>query len=332
MGRSVAVAAAILALATAAGAQTAPEPARGDGVRVEARDASEVGLAREIARTYPALRVEVEMRLGRRVDGEVTVLFDRLGEGGTHPDGPDGPGGTVALATASSLTIRLDPSRLGLGAPLESVLAHETVHLLLGRAAPERLPLWFEEGVAEWVASAYGRADRGALARAAAAGRLPRLADLATSFPGDGDARVVAYSLSRETVATIAERAGAPSLRETVGLAGAGTPFPEALRRSSGRAPDEWEAEVRSRLSGPGLVRRLLEANPELTWLLLLGLGGGLVILAARRRRRRAAAALDATEPPEEAPLPSDADAETAEERQPWEEDEDDAYPPEVSR
>ncbi|MCI0340071.1 MAG: hypothetical protein L0216_02780 [Planctomycetales bacterium] len=331
MKRAGIAAASLLAAVGAAAGQEPPPAERGDGVRVEARDASERPLAREIASTFPALSREVEMRLGFAVGGEVTILLDRLGDGGPHPDGP---GGTVALASADSRTIRLDPSRLGLAAPLRSVLAHETAHLLLGRAAPGRLPLWFEEGVAEWVASAYGRADRAALARAAAAGRLPQLAEIAVSFPEDGDARVVAYAFAREAVATVAEGAGAGALRETVRLAAGGTPFAEALRLATGQGPEGWEAAVRARLSGPGLLRRLFEGNPELVWLALLAVGGGLVVVAVRRRRRAAAAKLAATEPPEDEPSPSDADAESAEGPQPWEEedDEEDAFPPEVTR
>ncbi|MEZ6187132.1 MAG: hypothetical protein R3F62_19245 [Planctomycetota bacterium] len=92
-------------------------------------------------------------------------------------------------------TARLQP---GTWSDLESTLAHELAHLVLGdveRERGERLPRWLNEGLAEF---ASGRAllpeERSALAGQARHGTAPSLGDWVRAFPQDGPATARAYT------------------------------------------------------------------------------------------------------------------------------------------
>lgn len=274
-----------------AAAQDAPAvELRKDGVLVVARDAAHRALAERVLELFAETHGVVRLRLGRGVEGETRVALAPIRGGGHHP------ANAVGLASWSSRRIIIDPHRLGLTAPLQSVLAHEISHLVVGQASQGNVPAWFDEGVAEWIGQAYGIVDRDAFLRA----DVPHLEELEAGFPHDPDASAVAYAASRETIAIISERVGSDAVAETLRNMGKGQPFAEALRRATGKGPGDWDVALHAhRAAGPGYFRRLFESNPSLVWILVFAVMGLLSVYAAIVRRRIAQARLDSAEPPE---------------------------------
>lgn len=120
--------------------------------------------------------------------------------------------GTIRVRGAAQVT-----------ASLVHVLHHELVHAALDQAAPSQpLPVWLNEGLAEWFAHrAQGKRGlaRGELAflrHAAAQGALHPLARLSGTHLGAiaGDGARVAYLQSYALVAYLADRSGERALRE----------------------------------------------------------------------------------------------------------------------
>ena len=284
----------MLAIALGTVPQERPAEVRGPGIVVELRGEHDRALAERIVAHYGEIVAVCRLRLGRAPGGEVRVGLARLDGGGNHP------GATVGVASWSDRWIQIDPDRLGPTAPLASVLAHEVTHVVVGEASRGRVPAWFDEGVAEWMGSAYGIADRRSVLEAAARGRLPSLADLTTGFPGNASARHAAYAASREVIALMVAEQSQAALGATLRDLATGRPFAEALTAATGRGPEGWDERLAAEYaSGPGLVGRLLAGDPSRVWWLLLGLAGLLAIAGAVVRTRRARRKLAATEPPE---------------------------------
>lgn len=178
-------------------------------------------------------------------------------------------------------------------------LRHELAHVALHRyVAPARVPRWFGEGYARWAAGEWGYDAVWQLRLAFLLRRTPPLAALTLDWPaGAPDARV-AYLLSTSAVSHVAELGGERGLpvlfqrwRET-------RSFDEALRRTLGMTPgqfeESWIASVEDRYAWPVFL-----THSVVFWALA---GGVLVALfyIRRRRDRQRLARLRATEPPDE--------------------------------
>jgi hypothetical protein len=168
---------------------------------------------------------------------------------------------------------------------LESVLAHEATHLLLYDAAPGRLPLWFEEGVATWEGRRWTAEDMWVYARGLLTSDLPHLADLDSLFHATAAEAELAYAGSFAFISWNVHRHG-PDLLSRV-IAGARThPFAQAWLAATGEPLDHAEAAWRR----DSLIRYrwlpLLTASSTIWGLLaLLAAWAGVV----RRARARAA-------------------------------------------
>jgi hypothetical protein len=313
-----------------AAAQEAPAPPvvdlQGDGVRVVAHDTGHRALAERVLAMFSETHAVVRLRLGRGVEGETRIALAAIRGGGHHP------ANAVGLARWSTRSIIIDPYRLGVTAPLQSVLAHEISHLVVGQASQGGAPAWFDEGVAEWIGAAYGLTDRAAFLKA----ELPHLKDLEAGFPHEPDASRIAYAASRETIDIIATRVGGDAVAEILRNLANGQPFREAVRRATGKGPGDWDVALHAhQAEKPSRIRQMFEANPALVWILVFAVMGLVSVYAAIVRRRIAQAKLDAAEPPpsgvqipDSLPPMIDADAAMLEHEAEFSEPEDDEWHP----
>ena len=142
----------------------------------------------------------------------------------------------------------------------KATLVHEYVHAVvddLVRAAQggQHVPIWLNEGLAEYVEWRYLGSDRppqavaSRMRSAAQGGRLPRLSDMAgqaliqQSDPG------LAYATSAMAVRELLSNGGPERLLALIREVGQGTPFEEALQQRYGRSVAQLEETLASALS-----------------------------------------------------------------------------------
>ena len=126
---------------------------------------------------------------------------------------------------------------------LESVMAHEATHLLLHDTVGDRLPLWFEEGVATWEGRQWEFRDAWIYSSSLLTSDLPKLAELDSSFHGSASEAELAYAGSHAFVARTVHARGATVLRELV-RASRELPFDRAWLQVTGsplaKAESDW--------------------------------------------------------------------------------------------
>ena len=169
-------------------------------------DAGLERLGRRAESVLPAIRAEVDRRLGWTHQGPVADVvivrgFDRMcAEARARvPRWAVG----VTVASRSLIVIRSDLLSAGFGGSLAQVIRHEWVHLAWGRyAGPRRraLPLWAEEGLAEEIGGGISLDAGAALDLAVAFGRLLDFESLETRFPQDPRGADLAYKQSRSWI------------------------------------------------------------------------------------------------------------------------------------
>ena len=192
---------------------------------------------------------------------------------------------TVGLALFPSQTIYIDGS--GVFASIRRVVPHEVGHVLIWRAlGPEAgaIPRWFNEGLAEYIASptpAY--VDPAALA-ALRQGGTTSVSNLEEAFQ---DPRTVtaAYAESSSLVSFLVARKGEAVLPRLLRALRETGDFPHALRQTAGLSVDDldqqWQQWVR---------RRWWLMLPDLNlvlWFVMAVLLVIAVIRVVRERRRR---------------------------------------------
>jgi hypothetical protein len=223
---------------------------------------------------------------------------------------PEWAGGvTVAGQRVVVRGRRAEPVRL------IATLRHEAVHLLWARhagSAVRRLPLWFEEGLAEEIGGEPTVLAGARLDVALGTGRLLEFETLERSWPADAYAADLAYQQSRRWIALLVARHGwdvVPRLLAQVReAAGASTPteaLDHALRTVTGHPLSDWHADWRLALE----ERRdrwwlwfFVDLDGLLWTFLALVCAGAFFVL--RRRRRRAIEALADDPSPDEGELP----------------------------
>lgn len=173
--------------------------------------------------------------------------------------------------------------RYGTATPLETVLDHEMVHILLGQAFGDRpVPSWLQEGVAKVLAREVSPAMTDALAGAVLGGSLLSLDELTGNFPADPMRAQLAYAQSADMIAFLRNRWGEDALRVLVRQMAAGQSVDDAVRAATGMAPLALEASWRARLLASPIWLRAI-VRPEL-W---MGLGGLVFLVGAALRLRR---------------------------------------------
>jgi hypothetical protein len=127
---------------------------------------------------------------------------------------------------------------------MEAVFEHELAHIAAGRVLRGvAVPRWFDEGLAQAVAGEWRMSQSGALAGAAASGKLPPLSSLDGAFPEGREAAAVAYTMSFQAVRLMLELSGASEAGELVRAVGAEGDFDVALLTMTGLTRDEFDSE-----------------------------------------------------------------------------------------
>ena len=269
-----------------------PEPPGGwwreDGLYVQVYSTAEdrpVGA--RLARVANEQLPQLSERLGLPVRGNTRIYLaatqkDFLSiQPGRPPDWADG----TAWPTLGLVFLRSPSIRSGTASPLEQVLVHELVHILVGQAFGKGdPPHWLQEGLASYIAGEAGP-ERTAALMAHMPSTLLRFKDLEEGFPSDPISAQLAYAQSGDLIAWLANRYGDASLGELVRRTAAGDPMPVALRAISGGSPVEMEAEWRERWSDPWL--RVPEALAAAAVAILVGLGVAAYFRIRRRNQKR---------------------------------------------
>ena len=126
---------------------------------------------------------------------------------------------------------------------LESVVAHEVVHLALAAQAGGPLPRWFHEGVATSVEQGWGVRSQARLVLAAIGD--PSLVDLGRLFASASEHETVStYLLAAALVSDIRERHGADAPGAIAERVARGTPFARAFLLHTGDTPGEAAARA----------------------------------------------------------------------------------------
>jgi len=277
-------------------------------------DAGDAG--RWVAQRWEGLLAEARGRLGVDPDlsgAEVFVVRgpERL-RTAARVGAPEWAGGVTVAG--QRVVVRVDGAQ-GELVRLIATLRHEAVHLLWARhagAAARRLPLWFEEGLAEEIGGAPSVLAGARLDVALGTGQLLDFETLERLWPTDAYAADLAYQQSRRWIGLLIARQGwsvVPALLARVREeAEASTPtqaLDRALRLVTGHPLSDWHADWRI----------ALEERRDRWWLWFFVDLDGLVwtfialvcagsFFVLRRRRRRAIDALPDGPLPEEGELP----------------------------
>lgn len=216
----------------------------------------------------------------------------RRASGGRPPDW------SAAVAIPSLNRIVLPPfgSDRTMGSDPLRTLRHEWAHLALHQTiGGVRIPRWFDEGFAQWVAG-WDRGEVWRLRVRVALGRTPPLDSLSFRFPGSRASARDAYLLSATTVEYLVEASGEQALALFLERWREGGHFDDALRAVYGvgtpQLEEDWSDWLEDRYGWLSVV-----TSSSLGW----GLLGVIVVLLVRVRRgrdREQLARLRATEPP----------------------------------
>lgn len=250
-------------------------------------------LANHAATAVPRLSRALQVPAGGPLDVYVVdrTTFARI-QPGAPPDWADG----TAWPLDGLVFLHEPRSRPGTADPLEQVLDHELVHVLLGRAfAPVRPPRWLQEGVAQLYAGEVGPDVALTLGQAAGLGGLPPLGWLAGRWPDDALSARLAYAQSADFVAWLAGEHGEDVVPRLVAEVRGGKDLAAAVEAVTGRPLAVVEADWRVRWEGSwGWLRVLSDSS---WW---LGIAGLLVVVGGWRRRRQDRARLRRWEAEEE--------------------------------
>ncbi|PTL84297.1 hypothetical protein DAT35_09870 [Vitiosangium sp. GDMCC 1.1324] len=200
--------------------------------------------------------VHTRQVLGEARETPVDVILYTREEFRTHQ------GAALARAVAglySDGAIRINDAA-ELTQQTRATLVHEYVHavvddLVRADQGGQPVPIWLNEGLAEYVEWRYLGSDKppyalgNRLRGAAQAGQLPRLSDMAGQSLIQQRDPALAYGTSALAVRELLQEGGPARLLELIREVGRGTAFEEALQQRYGRSVPELEAAVKAALS-----------------------------------------------------------------------------------
>lgn len=280
----------LLAAATAAAAGQAPEAPPlvvSRYARVEGdSDAEEVAgrVAGLIDEAVP--RIAALLRIDDLRPVPAFVYLDRsrfLEATGRHPRST-----VVGLATLPAGVIHIDGT--GLLAAIERVVPHEVGHVMIGRAvgrALPALPVWLNEGVAEYVAGERAAQVDPVTLRAVGRGNALPLSELDPAFRSLGNTNPLAYAEATSLVNFLVAQRGESVIADLLASLRQHGDFAVALEQTTGWTVSElesaWRLSVAERWRWP-----LLLQSPVLPFavMLLLFIVGLVRFLRERRRRQ----------------------------------------------
>lgn len=206
------------------------------------------------------------------------------------------PGASPAYADGVAwpghgLVVLRDPRiRIATDDPLEKVLDHEIVHVLLGRAfAPEVPPAWLQEGAAQLLAHQDGPQTARTLRRAALGGHLYHLETLERGFPSDAALAQMAYAVSLDFLQHLHAEYDPDALPKLVEGALQGRSLAVSIERLTGERLEDVEAAWRRPYERPAFsMAWLADLSTGVFWIGAVALLVGGVLRRLRFRRRLA--------------------------------------------
>lgn len=250
-------------------------------------------LARHAARSLPDFADRLGVPTGGVIDVYLARTQDQFEElqPGAPPHWADG----TAWPLRGLIFLRSPELRPGTDEPLTTVLDHELVHVLMGRAFQGRpVPRWLQEGVAQVYARQYTAATTETLAAGLLGRDLMTLEDLATGFPADPARARLAYAQSADLVAWMQNEHGPQAIPTLVRELAQGAGFGAAVKAATGQRLSQVDADWRGRLQQSGLwFTPLVSDTMMFSAAAVLLLVGG---VGVRRRSRRKLEAMEAEE------------------------------------
>jgi hypothetical protein len=127
---------------------------------------------------------------------------------------------------------------------LEDVLRHEIAHVLIGRAAAgQRIPRWFDEGLAMEAERERRFSDQTQLLYQLATGSQASLMDLDRLFSGGQNDQIRAYAIAGALVHDLRQTYGADVGAQILKRIREGASFEAAFLSATGVTPDKLESE-----------------------------------------------------------------------------------------
>jgi len=185
-----------------------------------------------------------------------------------------------------------------------STLEHEVAHLVIHGKPGARIPLWFDEGVATWIADPILPGDaESSMSLLARLGALFPLSSLDTRFPGTQDPASIAYRQSLLFITYLVEKHGEEVIPELLDRFEKGLGAEEALEAVGSHPASKIESDFAA-----WVVRRASLLQALLSVISLWTIAALLAVVAfvryRLRRRRRMAMLGDGPAADEPAPAP----------------------------
>jgi hypothetical protein len=240
-----------------------------------------VRLSRQAEKALPELAASLRVGIGGTTHVYLAESEDRFralqpGKAPTWAEGVAYPGMGLILLKAPQI-------RAGTAEPLEVVLKHELVHVLLGRAfAPEVPPTWLQEGLAQVWAGQVGPETTQTLAQGVATNNLLTLNGLSRGFPADPVRARIAYAQSADFIGWLRDEYGEEAVGELIRQMANGAVIDGAIHSATGSFIDDVDRRWRARLESSGMGLGVL-ANADL----LFGAAGLLLVIGGVARRRQ---------------------------------------------
>lgn len=239
-------------------------------------------LSRHASESLPRLALELGVPIGDTIHVVVVpshATFREL-QPGNAPSWADG----VAYPALGWIYLHAPGARDNTGTPLEKVLDHELIHVVLGRSFfPNPTPMWLQEGVAKVYAKEVSPANTQAMARGMVGGGLISLTSLNDSFPRDPGRAQLAYAQSADFIGFLNTEYGEQAVPTMINHLVRGESIDAAVFAATGQWLETVDENWRSRL----------EDGFSLSWTaltvdgVLLGLGGIALFFGGIVRRRQ---------------------------------------------
>lgn len=238
-------------------------------------------LAQHAATAVPRIAERMGVPAGARIDVYVATdaaSFVRIQPAPT-PDWADG----TAWPRSGLIFLKSPSFRLGTAEPLETVLDHELVHVLLGSAFGARpVPRWLQEGLAQFYSGEIGPQLADQLSDGMFGVGIMGFRQIASGFPAEAMRARMAYAESADLVSWIATTHGEDALRTLIAALARGESLDNATRLATGLGVDGLDSAWRGRMQHSGLWFRGL-MNSNVWW----GLGAVALGVGWWRRRKR---------------------------------------------
>lgn len=204
-----------------------------------------------------------------------------------QPGEPPAWADATAYPGLGAVYLRAPQARGGDRDPLTTVLDHELVHIVVGRAfAPERAPTWLQEGLAQLHAEQYDLARIRQLSTAAISGPIA-LDRLEGAFPRNPHAASLAYAQSVDFLVWLEREYGEAVVPALVEELRGGATLADAILTVTGRPLHEVDAAWSSRFTGFSGAVWSIFGSPDFMWLVAAILGAAAMFIVRRRQRIR---------------------------------------------